>query len=152
MVPFYFTNLETPTWIHSYRTALNNHGYVNVNIIRCVLVGPPKVGKSCLKHLLVHNQSKEIEHSTPVMESPDVVTFNREIYLASAQSSTSAWEYVSDEGMGAILRGWTENVNYHSAESYPSSTVDSDTSSSIVSHSNSHPASNSHYVLTEPNH
>ena len=92
-------------------------------MIRCVLVGPPKVGKSCLKHLLVHNQSKEIENSTPVMESPDVVTFNREMYLASAQSTTSAWEYVSDEGMGAILRGWTENVAYHSAESYPRSTV-----------------------------
>ena len=145
----FFTILEIPTWIHSYRTALSNHGYVNVNIIRCVLVGPPKVGKSCLKHLLVHNQSKEIEHSTPVMESPDVVTFNREMYLASAQSSTSAWEYVSDEGMGAILRSWTENKEYHSTESYPRSTIASESSSSILPQSKYHPASNTHTVVTK---
>ena len=119
----HFHFAEKPSWIQQYHKALDNHGYVRVNIIRCVFIGPPKVGKSCLKHLLVHNQSKEIEHSTPVMESPDVVTFNREMYLARAQSSTSAWEYVSDEGMGAILRGWTENVEYYSAESYPRSTV-----------------------------
>ena len=61
-----------------------------------------------------------------------MVTFNREMYLARAQSSTSAWEYVSDEGMGAILRGWTENVKYHSAESYPRSTSTSETSSNTV--------------------
>ena len=118
-------------------------------MIRCVLVGPPKVGKSCLKHLLVHNQSKEIEHSTSVMESPDVVTFNREMYLARAQSSTSAWEYVSDEGMGAILRGWTENEEYHSTESYPRSTVSSEPSSSIVPQSKSRPASNSRSISTQ---
>ena len=77
-----------------------------------------------------------------------MVTFNREMYLARAQSSTSAWEYVSDEGMGAILKGWTENEEYHSTESYPRSTVASDTSSTIVSQSKSHPAPNSHSVLT----
>ena len=78
-----------------------------------------------------------------------MVTFNREMYLASAQSPTSAWEYVSDEGMGAILRGWTENVEYHSAESYPRSTAADESSSSIVSQSKSRPASNSHSVLTK---
>ena len=61
-----------------------------------------------------------------------MVTFNKEMYLARAQSSTSAWEYVSDEGMGAILRGWTENVNYHSAESYPRSTSTSESSNNTV--------------------
>ena len=78
-----------------------------------------------------------------------MVTFNREMYLARAQSSTSAWEYVSDEGMGAILRGWTENVNYHSAESYPRSTSASESSSNTALYK-SLPARNSQPVIRKP--
>ena len=117
--------VDKPSWFQHYHRALSSHGYVHVNIIRCVLVGPPKVGKSCLKHLLVHNKSKRVEHSTPVMESPDVVSFSRGMYLAGTQaSSSSSWKYVSDVDMGAILKGWTESERYFSSDGYPKSPAD----------------------------
>jgi ankyrin repeat protein len=117
-------NATSGSWIKAYRRALEGHGCVNVNIIRCVFIGPPKVGKSCLKHLLVHNQSKRIDHSTPVMEAPDVVTLTRELFLATTQShASSSWEYVSDDIMRAMLKNWVENQNYRSADNYPRSSV-----------------------------
>ena len=121
-MPIFVSFVDKPSWFQHYHRALSSHGYIRVNIIRCVLVGPPKVGKSCLKHLLVHNKSKRVEHSTPVMESPDVVSFSRGMYLAGTQAtSNSSWKYVNDVDMGAILKGWTESESYFSSDGYPKS-------------------------------
>ena len=55
---------------------MEKQGSVDVSINRNIIMGPPATGKSCLKHLLVHNKPKE------------------------------AWLLVSDEEMASSLRSY----------------------------------------------
>ena len=95
---------------------------MSLNIIRCVLVGPPKVGKSCLKHLLVHNKSKEVTTSTPVLESPEIVTFTPKVVTFTAtpelyitqQGSSSVWQPIKD--MEGMIKKWTMEEEYETQE------------------------------------
>ena len=68
-----------------------------MEVIRCLFIGPPAVGKSSLKHLLVHNESKAVKTSTPVMEAPDVVRVTSEQY--AIEEGSSNWELVEGETM-----------------------------------------------------
>jgi len=61
-------------------------GSVEVDINRCILIGPSGTGKSCFKHLLVHNKPKEVKISTPVMETPDMVTISADEYAVEGSS------------------------------------------------------------------
>ena len=70
---------------------------MSVEVIRCLFIGPPAVGKSSLKHLLVHNESKAVKTSTPVMEAPDVVRVTSEQY--AIEEGSSNWELVEGERM-----------------------------------------------------
>ena len=87
----------TEEWIEAYQEALEKQGSVSVEVIRCLFIGPPAVGKSSLKHLLVHNESKAVKTSTPVMEAPDVVRVTSEQYAIVGGSSN--WELVEGETM-----------------------------------------------------
>ena len=82
----------TEEWIEAYQEALEKQGSVLVEVIRCLFIGPPAVGKSSLKHLLVHNESKAVKTSTPVMEAPDVVRVTFEQY--AIEEGSSNWELV----------------------------------------------------------
>ena len=68
-----------------------------MEVIRCLFIGPPAVGKSSLKHLLVHNESKAVKTSTPVMEAPDVVRVTSEQY--AIEKASSNWELVEENAM-----------------------------------------------------
>ena len=50
------------------------HSSVKIRLTRCLFIGPPGVGKSSLKHLLLHNQSTDVSSSTLVLEEPSIVT------------------------------------------------------------------------------
>ena len=65
-------------------------------------MGPPAAGKSSLKHLLVHDESKVISTSTPVLETPAIVSLSSEQF--AAQEASSSWKVVSDESMAASIR------------------------------------------------
>ena len=106
-----------------YKKALSTHGLVSLNIIRCVLVGPPKVGKSCLKHLLVHNESNEVTTSTPLLESPEVVTFTPELYI-SRQGPSSVWQPIKD--MGGIVKKYAMEEQYEKQETKPTFRMNQD--------------------------
>ena len=79
-------------------------------------MGPPAVGKSCLKHLLVHDRPKEVRISTSVMEKPDVVSITAEKY---AIIGTSVWQLLSDEKMARSIRSSCLNRQYHTTETMP---------------------------------
>jgi GTPase SAR1 family protein len=109
-----------PSWLDQYKKAIEKQGSVSLHIIQCVLVGPPKVGKSCLKHLLVRNEPKEVTTSTPVLESPEIITFtptDSELYIASNDSSSSVWSRVSDDDMEGIVKDCIKEEHYDSISS-----------------------------------
>ena len=99
------------SWMTQYEKAIERQGSVSLNIIRCVLVGPPKVGKSCLKHLLVHNEPQEVTTSTPVLESPEVITFTPELYMTH-QGSSSVWQPINADEMGGMIKKCTIEEEY----------------------------------------
>ena len=74
---------------------------MSVEVTQCIFSGPSAVGKSSLKHLLVHNTPKAVKTSTAVMDTPDVVTISSEQY--AVEGGTSAWQLVSDDIMGKSL-------------------------------------------------
>ena len=108
-----------------YKKAIERQVSVSLNIIRCILVGPPKVGKSCLKHLLVYNEPKEVTTSTPVLESPEVVTFTAtpELYMTH-QGSSSVWQPIKD--MGGIVKKCTMDEDYEVPETQPTTRMNQD--------------------------
>ena len=79
-------------------------------------MGPPAVGKSCLKHLLVHDRPKKVKISTPVMAKPDVVSITAEKY---AIEGTSVWKLLSDEEMARSIRSSVLNRQYHATVTMP---------------------------------
>ena len=75
-------------------------------------MGAPGTGKSSLKHLLVHDESKEIATSTPVLETPAIVTLSSEQF--AAKEASLSWKVVSDESMAASIRIACRGHAYHS--------------------------------------
>ena len=100
---------KSPIWLPDYEEAVAKQGSVEVAISRCIFTGPPSVGKSCLKHLLVHNKPKKVKISTPVMEKPDVVTISAEEY---AVEGTSVWLPLTDDKMASSIRSSCQNHKY----------------------------------------
>ena len=100
---------KPPSWLSYYEEAVEKGGSVEVDINRCILIGPSGTGKSCFKHLLVHNKPKEVKISTPVMEKPDVVTISAEEY---AVEGTSVWVPLTDETLANSIRSSCQNREY----------------------------------------
>ena len=102
----------------AYKEALNKHGSVSVDITQCIFVGAPAVGKSSLKHFLVHNAPKAVKISTPAVDSPEVVTILSEQY--AVEGGTSAWQLVNDDVMGKSLRALINTRAFDDNAQYPS--------------------------------
>ena len=102
----------------AYEEALNKHGSVTVGITQCIFVGPPAVGKSTLKRLLVHNKPKAVKKSTDVLEQPEVVTIASDQYVV--EGGMSAWQLVDNDVMGCSVRAcintkaFDDNTQYSS--------------------------------------
>ena len=80
-------------------------------------MGPPGTGKSSLKHLLVHDESKEITTSTPVLETPAIVSLSSEQF--AAKEASSSWKVISDESMAASIRIACQERRYQSVPLNP---------------------------------
>ena len=74
-----------------------------MEVIRCVLVGPPASGKSTVKHFLVHNEPKAVISS--------------EQY--AVQEGTSAWQPVSSDIMKNSLHDCIASEAYEKKNQYP---------------------------------
>ena len=88
-------------WHLAYKESLDKHGSVLVDVTQCIFTGTSAVGKSSLKHLLVHNTPKAVKTSTAVMATPEVVTISSEQY--AVEGGSSAWQLVDDDVMGKSL-------------------------------------------------
>ena len=95
---------------------MKKQGSVKVTINCCIFAGPPGKGKSCLKHLLVHDKPKEVKTSTGVMEKPDVVTISAEKY---AVEGTSVWLPLTDDKMASSIKSSCQKRKYHIPEDGP---------------------------------
>ena len=80
-------------------------------------MGPPATGKSSLKHLLVHDESKVINTSTPVLETPAIVSLSSEQF--AAKEASSLWKVISDESMAASIRIACRERKYQSVPLNP---------------------------------
>ena len=92
---------------------MKKQGSVTVAINCCIFAGPPGRGKSCLKHLLVHDKPKEVKTSTGVMEKPDVVTILAEKYVVGG---TSVWLPLTDDKMASSIKSSCQKRQYHLPE------------------------------------
>ena len=63
--------MQEPKW---YGQAIERHGSVEVSISRAIFTGGSRVGKTSLKHYLLHNTAREDKTSTGVLEAPEVAT------------------------------------------------------------------------------
>ena len=88
-----------------------------INVIRCVVCGASFVGKSSLKHLLAHNQSKKIHISTGVLERPEVVAVTSEQY--QVEEGSSVWTLVTDSKMEGSIRKCAAEGDYKEKKKYP---------------------------------
>ena len=98
----------------TYQEALENHGSVSVEVTPCIFVGPTAVGKSSLKHLLVHNTPKAVKTSTAVMDAPQVVRVEQ----YAIEEGTSTWQLVDDDIMGKSLQACVTAKAYDEGQ-YP---------------------------------
>ena len=90
------------TWRSEYERAVQRQGSITLDVIRTIFIGPSANGKSTLKHLLVHDESVDITRSTPVLETPAIVSLSSEQF--AAKEASSSWKVVSDESMAACIR------------------------------------------------
>ena len=90
------------TWRSDYKRAVQRQGLITLDVIRTIFIGPSANGKSALKHLLVHDESVDITRSTPVLETPAIVSLSSEQF--AAKEASSSWKVVSDESMAACIR------------------------------------------------
>ena len=90
------------TWRSEYERAVQRQGSITMDVIRTIFIGPSANGKSTLKHLLVHDESVDITRSTPVLETPAIVSLSSEQF--AAKEASSSWKVVSDESMAACIR------------------------------------------------
>ena len=102
-------------WRSVYKESLRKHGLVSVAVTRSIFIGPSEVGKSSLKHLLVHNTPKAVTTSTAVMDTPEVVRSER----YTVGESTSAWQLVDSEIMKKALHACIASQAYEEKDQYP---------------------------------
>ena len=102
--------------LSAYQEALDKHSSVAVEVTRCIIGGPSAVGKSSLKHLLVHNTPKAVKTSTAVMDMPEVVSTSAEQY--TVEGGNSAWQPVSKDKMGKSLHKCVRSKSYDASQ-YP---------------------------------
>ena len=94
-----------------------------MQVTRSIFVGPSAVGKSSLKHLLVHNVPKAVKTSTAVIDTPEVVTkrsymeFSCEQY--AVEEGTSAWQPVNSDIMKNSLHACITSKAYEEKNQYP---------------------------------
>ena len=86
-----------------YSRVVSTSASVTLKITKCTTIGPPRIGKTCLKHLLT-GQEWDVEGgtaSTDVMEAPEWV----ECYIVEEAGAEELWKLVSKEQQkGQLLR------------------------------------------------
>ena len=75
-----------------YQKAVEDNPVVSLHLAKCIVSGPPGVGKTWLKHVLLGQQPPDNSPSTPVCTKADMIAVNDRVHL-----SGSGWTVISDE-------------------------------------------------------
>ena len=127
-----------------YQKAVEDNPVVSLHLAKCILSGPPGVGKTWLKHVLLGQTPPDSCPSTPVCTKADMIAVNDRVHLAGSE-----WTVVSDEsGLWSLLQsvdettctakasGDTPNNGTQSEDSF--CTAEMEASSSIEAHEDTH--------------
>ena len=89
-----------------YQKAVEDNPVVSLHLAKCVVSGPPGVGKTWLKHVLLGQRPPDSSPSTPVCTKADMIAVNDRVLL-----SGSEWTVISDEsGLWSLLQSFEEAV------------------------------------------
>ena len=103
-----------------YRKAVEDNPVVSLHLAKCIVSGPPGVGKTWLKHVLLGQRPPDNSPSTPVCTKADMIAVNDRVLL-----SGSGWTVISGEcGLWSLLQSVGENTANVSGE-HPSTDPDS---------------------------
>ena len=90
-----------------YQKAVEENPAVSLHLAKCIVTGPPGVGKTWLKHVLLGQRPPESSPSTPVCTKADMIAVNDRVHL-----SGSEWTVISDEsGLWSLLQSVDETAN-----------------------------------------
>ena len=89
-----------------YQKAVEGNPVVSLHLAKCIVSGPPGVGKTWLKHVLLGQRPPDSSPSTPVCTKADMIAVNDRVLL-----SGSEWTVVNDEsGLWSLLQSFEEAV------------------------------------------
>ena len=107
-----------------------------MNITRCFLTGGSRVGKTSLKHYLLHNTAREDKTSTGVLEAPEVATIagdgvgttdqrlgqgkEEEYDFIKCFAVGSSWKVLTDEKLGQLI----SKIKMEEREVFPGGTLE----------------------------
>ena len=107
-----------------YEKAVEDNPVVSLHLAKCIVSGPPGVGKTWLKHVLLGQRPPDNSPSTSVCTKADMIAVNDRVLL-----SGSGWTVISDEcGLWSLLQSVDETTANVSGEC-PS--TDPDTSQDV---------------------
>ena len=126
--------MQGPKW---YAEAVEGHGSVEVSISRAIFTGGSRVGKTSLKHYLLHNTAREDKTSTGVLEAPEVATIageqdirtrfevegqgkEEEYDFIKGLAVGSSWKVLTDEKLGQLI----SKIKMEEREVFPGSTLE----------------------------
>ena len=121
----YFPGFTKQLCSELYRKAIKDGPTVTLHISKAMTVGPPRVGKTFLRHLLLGLPLPEDSESTAVMETPDVVSLSKsttkalgnETYVASDKTWVPLTAESGMESLLKILRERGSTVGYDASQS-----------------------------------
>ena len=132
-----------------YSEVVRNQASIELKITKCTTIGPPRIGKTCLKHLLT-GQEWDVEGgtaSTDVMEAPEWV----ECYSVEDGGAGELWQLLSKEQqhgelIRAVATSGTQQTTTPSPATSPSDIPPTTKSSDVPSTT----APNDHPLTTIP--
>ena len=87
-----------------YQKAVEDNPVVSLHLAKCIVSGPPGVGKTWLKYVLLGQRPPDNSPSTPVRTKADMIAVNDRVHL-----SGSGWSVISDEsGLWSLLQSVDE--------------------------------------------
>ena len=117
-----FTELDC---IELYHKAITESPTVNLHVAKAMTIGPPRVGKTSLRHHLLELKPPEVIVSTPVMKTAETVTIIPEeeppvksvmIHLGKSKSRKFPWLLVNEaSGVQSLLRFLQKQVELATA-------------------------------------
>ena len=104
-----------------YQKAVEDNPVVSLHLAKCIVSGPPGVGKTWLKHVLLGQRPPDNSPSTPVCTKTDMIAVNDRVLL-----SGSGWTVISDEcGLWSLLQS-VDETTAKAREECPSTDPDQD--------------------------